>query len=397
MSASASQIVLYLIGPGTFLLFFFAFVWAWVVSRRHYLLLVAACCLLSSTGAITRAMMWPADIGLNVFVSNTLYTGSTLACCEGVLRRYGRKIGLGYDLAILATSISLMIWFYYVDQNFEMRVYIQNFGSGVVFLASALSLWHLARGRLADRAVFWVFLLFGVQFFPRTLMTLAMTPTPDMNAFADSVFWQALQLSNAVFGTALALTILGAELSDAIDGLRLERDVDRLSGVLNRRGFEERVGLVLGQRTDAICTLVLCDIDHFKRINDTYGHRVGDEVLHRFGELLREGARPTDVLGRIGGEEFALLFPGVGLEETRIRVARLQDAISGADFSLPAPLPQIAASFGVSACRPSEPFEATFDRADAALYRAKEEGRNRAVFVAPEPAVGAPDSAVPRG
>ncbi|MGX1100013.1 diguanylate cyclase (GGDEF)-like protein [Amorphus sp. MBR-141] len=373
-----------LIGPGTFLVFAVAFVWAWVISAgRHYLLLIAGCCLLASAGGVFRlAVGWPSDAGINILISNMFYVGTTLAGCEGILRRYGHRIGLAADLAILAASAGLTLCFVYVEPSFVMRIYIQNFVPGTIFLVTGLRLRRLARASHAERVMFWVLIVFAVQFYPRTILTLAFAPEPDLLGFDRSVFWQVLQLTNAVMGTALLLAVLVAELSTIIKRLQVERDVDRLTGILNRRGFEDRAEAILAQGPLRDFALILFDIDHFKGVNDTFGHAAGDEVLRALGGLLRATVHPDEPIGRIGGEEFALLLPDGNADSARTAVVRLQRAIERADFALPAHAVPIAASFGIAVRRPGEPYLDWFKRADTALYRAKSEGRKKAVFAA---------------
>lgn len=384
MQREAQSLTVDLIAPGTFLVFAVAFLWAWVIStERHYLLLVAGCCLLSAGGGVFRMVVgWPSDVGINILISNTFYVGATLMGCEGILRRYGHRIGLGVDLVILVGSACLTLYFFYFEPSFIARVYIQNFVPGTIFLVTGLRLHQLAGAGYSERAVFWILIVFSLQFFPRTILTLAVTPEPQLSGFGQSLFWQVLQLTNAVMGTALLLAFLVAELSDMIDRLRLERDIDRLTGILNRRGFEDRAEAILAQGPLRDFALILFDIDHFKRVNDTFGHTAGDDVLRALGALLRSTAQKAEIVGRIGGEEFAVLLPDGSEDGARTAVARLQRTIDEADFALPAQAVPIAASFGVAIRRPGEAYLDWFKRADTALYRAKAEGRKKAVFAA---------------
>src|SRR5690606_34867926 len=115
----------------------------------------------------------------------------------------------------------------------------------LVLTATALRLRRLAGGRMVDRILFWLLLGFGLQFFPRTLLTIGFSAPADAHAFANSAFWQTLQLSLAVLGTALALAMLAACACDIMDDLRRERDTDGLTCLLNRRAFQERVAAYL--------------------------------------------------------------------------------------------------------------------------------------------------------
>ncbi|WP_126975485.1 sensor domain-containing diguanylate cyclase [Frigidibacter oleivorans] len=162
---------------------------------------------------------------------------------------------------------------------------------------------------------------------------------------------------------------------------------DGLTRALSRRAFQDRVeAAVAGEpapdaaSAEAVRTasLILVDIDHFKRINDTYGHPAGDRVLCAVVDSMTAQVRRTDALGRVGGEEFALLLPDTGQEAAMALAERLRAAVAGQ------PIPAIGLepptiSLGVAELRRGETAEAWFARADRALYAAKRGGRNRAV------------------
>ena len=156
---------------------------------------------------------------------------------------------------------------------------------------------------------------------------------------------------------------------------------DGLTGVYNRRRFDERLAdewqrwVRYGERFG----LMLIDIDHFKSVNDTYGHLVGDEVLRRLGKTLRGFVRKEDVVARYGGEEFALVALGVSLEETEELAERLRVRIL--ETPMPALVGNITVSLGISSpeSRGVDTAAEVLNRADAALYRAKKSGRNQVV------------------
>ncbi|MER8825351.1 GGDEF domain-containing protein [Mesorhizobium sp. M0938] len=264
------------------------------------------------------------------------------------------------DAAILIGFTLLLAYFFYVDRNLLARVYIQNFGYGMILLIAAVRLSPLAEGRYVDRVLFWILLIFALHFFPRTLLTIGLSAPADKTAFANSMFWQALQLSLAVLGAALALAILAAAVADVIDDLRRERDVDPLTGVLNRRGFEERASAYQRKSGKGAASLVLCDLDHFKSINDTHGHDVGDSVLREVGRVLRKSARKGDIVGRLGGEEFAVFLPDTSSEEAYECSERLRIAIEENSFAGLKGVGPLTASFGVGTFKPSEAWSSLY-------------------------------------
>lgn len=159
-----------------------------------------------------------------------------------------------------------------------------------------------------------------------------------------------------------------------------EARTDALTGLLNRRGFEERAQLELAhaRRERRSIAVVAFDVDHFKRINDEWGHEVGDRVLVRLGELLAAQSRDIDVAARFGGEEFVLLLPGCTSRDAEVLTARVRSALQAPD---PAGLPSVRVSAGILAAVAPNSLDVMLQGADAALYRAKRAGRDRTVIL----------------
>ena len=274
--------------------------------------------------------------------------------------------------------MALIGYFFYVDRNLLARVYIQNFGYGLILLAAALRLGTVPGKSKVDRILFWVLLIFALHFFPRTLLTMGFSPPIGERPFANSVFWQTLQLSLAVLGAGLALAIFAAAFSDILEDAKRERNIDALTGILNRRGFEETVATRL-TNLQGPASLVLCDVDHFKRINDAHGHDVGDVVLKTLGQLLLDIADNNNVVGRFGGEEFLIFLSVSDLQDAKMYAERLRTAVAGHRFPHLTDGEMVTASFGVAELRPGESWTSLFKRADTCLYAAKNAGRNRTV------------------
>lgn len=160
---------------------------------------------------------------------------------------------------------------------------------------------------------------------------------------------------------------------------------DYLTGTLNRRFLRtcaERE-LLLSQRTGQSLSVLVLDIDHFKRVNDTYGHSIGDESLRRVATVLREMLRRSDLLARYGGEEFVIVLPGTDGERARFLAERLRMRIGEIAFDSDLGPVQLTASFGVAEYQfAAESWDALLSRADLALYAAKQTGRNRTVLAA---------------
>lgn len=156
---------------------------------------------------------------------------------------------------------------------------------------------------------------------------------------------------------------------------------DGLTGVANRRHLDERLqnDLEKAQRYGSLLSVIMADIDNFKRINDSYGHLKGDEVILAFTAVLNECVRSADFVARFGGEEFFIILPetdraGAELLAERIRVAMQAKKIEGVPYP-------VTASFGLTEVLKNDALERIVQRADQALYQAKEAGRNRVVSI----------------
>ncbi len=158
---------------------------------------------------------------------------------------------------------------------------------------------------------------------------------------------------------------------------------DALTGLLNRPAVlaRTRIELNRARRESKPCSLLMADIDHFKQINDTFGHQVGDAVLEKLGDLFLKNSRPYDCLGRYGGEEFVACLPGSHLADALQAAERLRAAVSKMQIPTTPALPEarITVSFGVACLLKGSgaDLDDLIRRADEALYRAKAAGRNR--------------------
>nr|WP_285899550.1 sensor domain-containing diguanylate cyclase [Pseudomonas boanensis] len=206
---------------------------------------------------------------------------------------------------------------------------------------------------------------------------------------------EALRGDGAGFPAELAVAALDdscqrlVEIRDVSHRKALENKLlrlattDPLTGALNRRAFEERAEQELQrarrQRT-ALC-LALLDLDHFKRINDRHGHQTGDEVLRQFSHLCQQQARRTDLFARYGGEEFILVLPDTAAESATHLLERIRQTLECLELQSPDGPLRVSVSIGLAALTEDQDLLGLQAAADAALYQAKERGRNRVELV----------------
>ena len=177
------------------------------------------------------------------------------------------------------------------------------------------------------------------------------------------------------------------EKNRALEAARKELEYkaahDSLTGLLNRSALLELMTREMERclRRQARMVVVILDLDHFKRINDTLGHAAGDAVLIEISRRLRSALRPYDAVGRYGGEEFILVLPDLDETTALVRLETLRNAIGGQPVAAMGTVVQVTASFGYTIFKPHDHASSLLQRADAALYQAKAAGRNRVRFV----------------
>lgn len=183
------------------------------------------------------------------------------------------------------------------------------------------------------------------------------------------------------------------KLNRANDQLRRMATTDELTTLLNRREAMNRLEQFWGamERYDQVFSCIMLDIDHFKHFNDTYGHAAGDKVLKTTAQILRKHCRKTDLVCRVGGEEFLILCPGVGIQGAAVCAEHLRSGVAKHAIDYDGVPLMVTVSLGVSeANRAMESYDVLLKAADEALYASKEGGRNRVTIAPPvaEPAKG---------
>lgn len=196
----------------------------------------------------------------------------------------------------------------------------------------------------------------------------------------------------AVRSESLARHLAGAAerisvLERSLDDVRRDAATDGLTGLHNRRAFDGRLRELAGSAMNSgdSVALLMVDIDHFKRVNDKWGHQIGDQVLRLVAAMLTASVRPEDFLARYGGEEFAAILPGATPGEAHAVAERVRRGFEGRQLVVRnsgKAIGGVTLSVGGACYEPGEPMAAWIDRADAALYAAKQGGRNQVQIAA---------------
>ncbi len=171
------------------------------------------------------------------------------------------------------------------------------------------------------------------------------------------------------------------QLRESLEAARAAAIIDPLTNISNRRAYDERfeIEYTRWKRYREPLTLAIIDIDHFKRINDVYGHPIGDKVLQTVAERIQGQVRESDFFGRIGGEEFAFILVNSDLESSMTKVEALRRSIEHCKFTVKTEELQVTISIGVATFKDGDTIDAIYQRADKALIKAKKTGRNKSL------------------
>ncbi len=327
---------------------------------------------LVATGMMTQAEVgaawlpyWIGDMA-GVIVLAPFFTAALSALERGGMARLSASLNLNHQPA---------------SSRFKYKLLLN-----LVLLAASMWLAHATRSPNSAFAIFFLVIpymwiactepafynLLGVAL--GSFMIALLVHALDLREFA-MVYQFAINViaANALFGLALPTLIA--------DNVKLRRvaDTDALTQAASRGCFEQRAQLDIircRQQRESLAVIVF-DIDHFKRINDRFGHAAGDRALKHVCLIAQQALRPTDMLGRFGGDEFVALLPGIDRVAAldiaeRIRLHVNESKLEG--------IHTITASFGIAELYESDTYQTLFERADQALYKAKQDGRNRAAW-----------------
>lgn len=283
-----------------------------------------------------------------------------------------------HRLALLVSTAVMYGIFYYsqVQDNLALRALILSAGLGMLQMLPLIRvLKHRPRSDLLDAYLYWCYLLFCFYTAMRPLLFWLFEQVL-LQDLIHSVYWFVTLLTSILFCMTFSFLLLGSSIRSTLKKLHTERNLDPLTNLLNRRAFNESVQQLLSSDESRPVALVIADIDHFKKINDRWGHDMGDSVLRKLAQCLRQSTRRSDLVARFGGEEFVMLMPNTDTDTAHTIAQRIQNALAQGDSVLP-DAHKFTMSFGIAALEPQESMEQAMKRADIALYQAKKSGRNR--------------------
>lgn len=278
------------------------------------------------------------------------------------------------DTAMVLSTLAAVAYAWRSGDTRRTGIFLAGFNTAGALAVAAI---------LGDAGRHWMYVVLLANFFlvGRGLAAIFTAVALALLALYGKDFKTALEMVSFLV-TASLVSLFAFIFAARSESQRLQLESlatrDFLTGIDNRQAMERelRIAVETHKRSRTAFGLVMLDLDHFKRVNDQYGHEAGDRVLIAFAQLIQTSTRKVDRLFRFGGEEFVLLLPGTDVADLQWITAKLLGKIAA---ELRGPAGPVTGSLGAAALRPDEDWPSWLARADAALYRAKDDGRNRAV------------------
>jgi len=315
---------------------------------------------------------------------------------QGVRVFAGRRPAFAALFGICALWIGLCLFPPFLG-NMTARIVVVSLVNGLLAGLAAYEVWHGRREALASRwPTFAVFLSFAGIMLLRAIVA-PWAPFPVGAQPADPVWLAAFMW--VVFGHAIfsAILFLAMTMERREAEQRNFAMSDPLTGLMNRRAFADFAHRTNRRRAgirNATALLVL-DLDHFKSVNDRFGHEAGDRMLKAFADVAESHVRPSDQLFRMGGEEFCFALPETSLEQAVAMAERIRLAFAASVLETGTGPAQATVSIGIAATHYAVAIEVLLAAADAAVYEAKARGRNRVVVAEPSSLIRSPLAAEP--
>ena len=271
-------------------------------------------------------------------------------------------------------TICLLVYYSFVDELLWMRMLILNISIATIESLVLTSIFRDDKqSDWLNKLVDYSYLFIVVYTFVRVIIIFFFLKNIEASMLVDSVWWLMMLAASIILSMWFAIVLLGTLVRDIILKLNDERCRDPLTHLLNRRGFYDAAKINLIDLPEKQYFLLMCDVDHFKKINDTYGHLVGDQILQSVGRLVSRHVGEKGLVGRFGGEEFIVLLQVEDFSYAYKIAERMRTAIETEQFLTQSIL--LTASFGLTQVRHRN-LASGIEAADKLLYVAKRRGRN---------------------
>ncbi len=366
-----------LIIPASLLLLGIAFIICQLILREQtFLAWVANGYILTALALAAQSLMSNQQLSHWAVITGTFYLFGIWSIAHGMALRKGSHAHPVMGVLIGLITLSLLFYFSWIAENLWLRIIILSLGMGAMQLLVAKHfLTQYPDGDMFDRALSIAYISIIIYTLVRPIVIFFFSSPDNFGELTKSNYWLLMLSASILLSLWLALVIFAITVRDIVLKLNDERYRDPLTHLLNRRGFFEEAKKLLGSHTDSYYFLLTCDIDHFKHVNDNWGHLAGDKVLQAVSKAIVKNVRKGDLVARFGGEEFVVFLRGMDIADARKIAERIREEIEQTTFNSIST--RVTASFGLADIAASDDLVSAIGRADARLYNAKQNGRNQ--------------------
>lgn len=373
------ELLLFFSTPLLTLIFATAFLIIWSRDKSRHDNLALSIGWLMMTCGFSISILSPDHWGRAIpAITHVPYTLAATAISWGVLTRVGVKPPLIAQLWIAFAGFATMMLVQNIGNSIVADLFITNLTCGAMMVMTAQLFSYSAGRDLVERYLLIMLILTAAQFFVRPVISLMFDGPIAADTYRQSIYYFAFNWVFAFGSVLLGLAQIAGSVKDQVAALYQKTSRDALSGLLVRGEFEVQVEAALKKANaeGVNVALVIGDIDHFKQVNDIWGHQAGDAAIAGFGKMASDMIRGCDIAGRVGGEEFCILVWNADEDIAAGLAERLRVRTNGLEIGERALDVRLTASFGVAKQMRGETYRALFARADAALYASKQAGRN---------------------
>jgi len=373
------ELLLFFSTPLLTLIFATAFLVIWSRDKSRYENLGLSLGWLLITSGFSISLLSPDNWGRAIpAITHVPYTLAAVAMSWGILTRVGVRPPLVAQLWIAFAGFATMMLVQNVGNSIVADLYITNITCAAIMMITAQLFAQRAGHDLVERFLIVMLVLTVAQFFIRPVVSFAFDGPIAVEAYRASVYYFAFNWVFAFGSVLLGLAQIGGAVKDQVTTLQHRSSRDALSGLLVRGEFELQVEAALKKANidEVDASLIIGDIDHFKQVNDIWGHQAGDGAIAAFGNMTGTMVRTSDIAGRVGGEEFCILVWDADEDIAAQMADRLRACTNALEISDGALDVRLTASFGVAQRQRGETYRDLFARADSALYASKQSGRD---------------------
>lgn len=310
------------------------------------------------------------------FIPSTLLFISCAMFTHAIHLRLNVATRWAFLLVLIAITESVYVYFSVFNEQYSQRMLVLTITITLIFLHNLKALYQVKlKQKLARLLRLSLLLLSAVIALLTLYLFVALQPTNQI--LSNNLVAAGTQLIILCLSLLMAGLLFHSAYQDIFQQLQKERNLDPLTGLLNRRALEERLKCLKQHRRSRQNAIILCDLDFFKQINDQYGHTVGDITLQHVTEIISKAVRKYDEICRMGGEEFLILLqdtpPNVAIQVAE----RIRSSIETTPLIQNSQVISITGSFGISFFQHFDEFSQAAQQADLQLYQAKNLGRNQ--------------------